>query len=144
MGTVHRHVYGHTRIHMSKHETPMIRRFWEEVGGTLIEEFQAVPPTATCGRRRLDAVILPDEPRKRLKGKEVQAVSLKGKNVVVVQAKAKRLGMYLMGQAVFSASLIRQFNPLSIRSIALCKKDDSVLRPLLAAFPHVEVVIMEN
>ncbi len=78
---------------MSKHETPLIRRYWERVGGTLIEEFPAVRRTETCGQRLLDAVILPDEPTRIANWREV---SLKGKNVIVVQAKASRLGMYLM------------------------------------------------
>jgi len=68
-------------------------------------------------------------------------VTLEGQDVIVVQAKAERLGMYLMGQAVFSAELVKRFQPASIRSVALCSRDDSELRPLLAAFPLVEVVI---
>jgi hypothetical protein len=62
--------------------------------------------------------------------------------VIVVQAKASRLGMYLMGQALFSAELIRRFRPASVRSVALCTADDAVLRPLLEPYPHVEVVVM--
>jgi len=54
-------------------------------------------------------------------------VSLEGKHIVVVQAKAKRLGMYLMGQALFSAVLMKKFKPASIRSVALCAITDSVL-----------------
>lgn len=45
---------------MSKHETPMVLRYWEEVKGTLIEEFLAVPKSPTCGKRLIDAVILPE------------------------------------------------------------------------------------
>lgn len=52
--------------------------------------------------------------------------------------------MYLMGQALFSAELVKAFNPASIRSVALCTKDDSVLRPLLDPYPNVEVVVMNH
>jgi hypothetical protein len=45
---------------MSKLETPMTRRYWERVGGTLIEEFVAVPAGPATGRRALDAVIIAD------------------------------------------------------------------------------------
>jgi hypothetical protein len=70
-------------------------------------------------------------------------MSLDGEDVIVVQAKANRLGMYLMGQAVFSAELIRRrFKPASVRSVLLCGKDDAVLRSLLDAYPEVEVVVM--
>ena len=67
-----------------------------------------------------------------------------GKDIVVIQAKAMRLGMYLMGQAVFSAELMKRFEPRSVRSVILCTKDDALLRPLLAPFPDVEVVVMEQ
>jgi hypothetical protein len=72
------------------------------------------------------------------------STTLEGQDVIAVQAKAERLGMYLMGQALFSAELVRRFNPRSIRSIALCYEDDSVLRPLLNPYPHVEVVVLNR
>jgi len=123
---------------MSKHETPMIRRYWQRIGGTLVEEFPVVAASSTCGPRRLDAVILPDGEFRRAHWSQV---SIAGQDVIVVQAKASRLGMYLMGQAVFSAELIKRFNPASVRSVALCTKDDLELRPLLLKFPNVEVVV---
>ncbi len=124
---------------MSKLETPMIREYWKSVGGTIVEEFPVVRASPACGPRRLDAVILPNGEHRRAHYREV---NLEGKEVIVVQAKAKRLGMYLMGQTVFSAELIKRFNPASIKSVALCLKGDSELEPLLALYPHVEVVVM--
>ena len=117
----------------------MIRRFWRQVGGTLIEEFPVVAASPTAGPRRLDAVIIPDGPHRIAKWRDV---TLKGKDIIVVQAKAKRLGMYLMGQVVFSAQLAKRFGPASVRSVALCTKDDSELRPLLVSYPGVEVVVL--
>jgi hypothetical protein len=38
---------------------------------------------------------------------------------VIVQTKANRLGMYLLGQAFFSAQLMRRFHPRSVESVAL-------------------------
>lgn len=43
---------------MSKRETPMTRWYWHQVGGTLIEEFPAVRPTATCGQGLIDGIIV--------------------------------------------------------------------------------------
>jgi hypothetical protein len=83
---------------MSSLETPMIERYWNRVGGTLICEFQLVPRAPGQGRRLIDAVILPDLPLARAHWRDV---NLEGRNVIAVQAKAHRLGMYLMGQAVF-------------------------------------------
>jgi hypothetical protein len=52
--------------------------------------------------------------------------------------------MYLMGQTLFSEQLLRKYhNPGSIISVALCTKDDTVLRPLLEKYPNMKVVIME-
>ena len=124
---------------MTKHETPLIRRYWKQVGGTLVEEFPVVARSATNSQRLIDAVIMPKLPTKKVHWKEI---SLEGQDVIVVQAKAGRLGMYLMGQAFFSAELIKKFRPASVRSVALCIADDSVLRPLLEQYAGLEVVVM--
>jgi hypothetical protein len=124
---------------MSKRETPMIMKYWEKVGGTLLLEFPVVKGTKETGPRRLDAVILPNGPKIKASWRDV---SLKGQDVVVIQAKANRLGMYLMGQTLFSAELIKRFEPSSIRSVALCAKDDSIMRPMLERFKGMEVVVI--
>lgn len=123
---------------MSKRETPMTRWYWQQVGGTLIEEFIVVERTPTCGRRVLDGVIIKDCEYRIAKQSEV---SLDGKDIIVVQTKAGRLGMYLMGQALFSAQLIQRFKPRSVVSVALCRQDDAVLRPLFEQYPHMKVVV---
>lgn len=127
---------------MSKRETPMILHYWDSVGGTLIQEFQAVPRMPGAARRLLDAVILPKQPKRVAHWSEVR---LEGEDVIVVQAKADRLGMSLMGQGVFSAELIRRrFNPRSVRSVILCDCDDSALLPLLESFPGVQVIVLPS
>lgn len=68
-------------------------------------------------------------------------VTLADKDVLVVQSKAHRLGMYLLGQALFSRLLIEErFAPRSVRAVALCARDDAVLHPL-AERCGIEVVI---
>jgi hypothetical protein len=62
-------------------------------------------------------------------------------DIVVVQTKANRLGMYLLGQAFFSAQLVRRFQPRSVESVALVAKDDDVLRPLFEQYPGMRVVV---
>jgi hypothetical protein len=96
---------------------------------------------ATCGPRYADALILSDGETRRISIAGTDTISLAGQAVIVIQAKASRLGTYLMGQAVFSAELIRRFDSGSVRSIALCTEDDSALHPLLASYYHVEVVV---
>jgi hypothetical protein len=124
---------------VSKRERPLIEKYWQRVGGTIVFEFPMVRGSATCGKRHLDALILPNGETKVANAHDVL---LAGEDIVIVQAKDDRLGMYLMGQAVFSVELMRRFNPKSIRSIALCTKDCSVLRPLLDKYPEVEVVFI--
>jgi len=72
---------------MSKLETPMIRAYWRQIGGTLIEEFPVVKGSATCGPRRPDAVILPDGEHRIAQWLEVD---VNGRDVIVIQAKAHR------------------------------------------------------
>jgi len=123
---------------MSKHETPMTRWYWQQVGGTLIEEFVAVKAARNCGRRILDGVIFKDGEFMIAQQSEI---SLEDKDLIVIQAKASRLGMYLMGQAFFSAQLILRFNPRSVLSVALCNQDDKVLRPLFEQYQNMKLVV---
>lgn len=123
---------------MSKLETPMTRWYWRQVGGTLIEEFPAVRRTDTCGQRLIDGVILPDGLHEIANWRNVH---IEGRDVIVVQTKRGRLGMYLMGQTFFSAELMNRFKPRSIRSVALCEAHDSVLSPILEKYPNMEIVI---
>jgi hypothetical protein len=123
---------------MSQYETPMTRWYWHQVGGTLIEEFVAVEGSSTCGRRVLDGVIIQGGEYRIARQSEV---SIEGQDVIVVQTKAHRLGMYLLGQAFFSAQLLQRFRPHSVVSVALCSADDSVLCPLFEQYPDMHVVV---
>jgi len=70
-------------------------------------------------------------------------VDITGERIILVQTKAGRLGMYLMGPTLFSAELVRaRFRPAAIESVALCAKDDEVLRPLLEKHDGCKVVVM--
>jgi hypothetical protein len=71
---------------MSKYETLITRWYWKQVGGTLVEEFVAIRHDADRGIRVLDAIILPSEECRIAKQHEV---SIEGKDVVIVQRKAK-------------------------------------------------------
>ncbi|MDA0834459.1 MAG: hypothetical protein O2955_22055 [Planctomycetota bacterium] len=97
---------------MSKLETPMTRWYWQQVGETLVEEFIAVKEGKNSGRRTVDAIIIPKDEFRIAKQREV---SIEGKDVIVVQTKKIRLSMHLLGQAFFSAHLMKSFSPKSIR-----------------------------
>ncbi len=116
----------------------MTRWYWQQIGGTLIEEFCAVSRSKTTGVRLLDGVIIRGGVHRIARQNEVNVA---GEDIVVVQTKASRLGMYIMGQTLFSARLMKQFEPRSIESVALVSKDDEILRPLLEEFPGMRVVV---
>jgi len=124
---------------MSKLERPLIEEYWRRKGGTIVFEFPMVRGSGEYGKRFADAVIILDEETKIARA---QDVSLIGKDVIVVQAKASRLGMSLMGQMIFSWELMQRFKPKSVLSVGICTKDCSVLRPMLGKHPGVEVVVI--
>jgi hypothetical protein len=126
---------------LSKLETPITRWYWEKIGGLLIEEFPVVKASPGQGPRYLDGLIVLGESRSRASSRDFD---IKGRDVIVIQTKAKRLGMYLMGQCLFSRDLVLKLGAKSVRSVALCTKDDAVLRPLLEAHEGCEVVVFDG
>ena len=125
---------------MSKHETPLTRAYWQGIGGTLIEEFLAVKASKVNARRLIDGVIILGEKTEILTTDEV---SVQDKDIVVIQTKASRLGMYLLGQALFSAELMKAHNPKSVKIVAVCTSGDSILEPLAKKF-DIEVFVSGN
>ena len=124
---------------MSKRETPLTRKYWQSIGGTLIEEFPAVTKGDSNSRRLLDGVVILGGEFRIAKASEVD---IEGKDIVVIQTKVNRLGMYLMGQAFFSRELMKTFKPKSIKTVAICGKDDTVMRDLCKEF-DIEVVVYD-
>lgn len=126
---------------MSLRETPITEWYWREVlkKGTLIKEYVAVERAkdGSNGSRFLDGLVILDGP---FKMSDDVRCDIAGKDVVIIQSKNKQLGMYLMGQALFSRELLLKKGAKSVRSVAVCRKDDKVMRPLLEAHPGIEVV----
>ncbi len=125
---------------MSKNETWRTREYWNRKGGLLIEEFKAVKRTPKQGRRLIDGLIVLDNEKKI---HNTTFIDIEGKDVIVVQTKANRLGMSLLGQTFFSRELIKKFNPKSIKAVAICSKSDQALEKCAAQF-DIEVVVIED
>ena len=125
---------------MSKHESWRTRKYWSSTGGLLIEEFLAVRTTKANGRRSIDGVIVLNE-ETRIHDSNVY--NIEGKDVIVIQTKRSRIGMYLLGQAYFSKFLIEQLKPRSIKIVAICSKYDDVIGQLAKAH-KVEVVVISD
>ena len=125
---------------MSLKETPMTRWYWREIlkQGTLIEEYVAVvrAEDGSNGSRFLDGLVVLGGP---FTVSDDVRMDITDMDVVVIQSKNKRLGMYLMGQALFSRELLLKKGARSVRSVAVCRKDDKVMRELLLAHPDIEV-----
>ncbi|MDB4386648.1 hypothetical protein N9Z15_00405 [Akkermansiaceae bacterium] len=112
--------------------TPLLartRRYWREVGGLLIEEFHAIKgdKSHNVGKRAIDGVIVLGEPEALQCG---GTHDFQDKDLIVIQTKSGRLGMYLMGQAYFSREIMRRFSPRSIRTVAICGTDDTEMSEL--------------
>ncbi len=125
---------------MSKKETPMLVRYWQRVGGILIEEFPAVKLGPGRGPRSIDGIIIHGPEIYRKSWRDVE---IRGQDITVVQVKASRLGMNLMGQAFFSMNLMSKFEPASMDTVALCNQDDEVLRPIFESYPNCKVVVLD-
>ncbi|MBT7608229.1 MAG: hypothetical protein HN576_00640 [Bacteriovoracaceae bacterium] len=123
---------------MSRHETWRTKEYFKKFpkDSILLEEFMAVRRSKDNGQRLIDGLIV-------LKPSKKDPKNIKGKDVVVIQTKAKRLGMYLLGQAFFSTMLIKKFKPKSVRTIAICAKSDVVMEKL-AKQKGIEVVIIPD
>lgn len=124
---------------MSKNETWMTRHYWDIVGGLLIEEYVVVKSSASQGVRRLDGLIILDEPKDIIYAKPYDII---GKDVICIQTKNGRLGMSVMGQACFSRELLKLHNPKSIRTVVLVPKSDDILIKICEKF-NIEVVVIQ-
>jgi hypothetical protein len=130
-------------------EPLLTRRYWERVcwekgRGTLLEEYCVVRPREGVSPRWIDGIIILDGNYRIAPREEHGSLGLSRHDLIVVQTKTGRLGMYLLGQALFSRELIREhFSPRSVRTVALCGRDDDVLRPIAAYF-GIEVAAVDK
>jgi len=125
---------------MSRHETWRTRKYWNKVGGLLIEEFVAVKKGSNNSIRLIDGVIVLNESTKI---HDSHFHDIEGKDIICIQTKQSRLGMYLMGQALFSVELLKSFKPNSIKPVLICGKDDEILRPICEKY-GIEVVVINE
>jgi len=123
---------------MSQKESWRTRKYWSKKGGLLIEEFVVVKRTKTTGIRLIDGIIVLGEESRIYDG---NFYDLEDKDVIVIQTKENRIGMGLLGQAYLSTLLIAKLNPRSIKSVAICGKNDDVIGQL-AKDHNVEVIVM--
>ncbi len=132
---------------MSKHETVLTRRYWEqETDGLLIEEFPVVRNKAGCNPRRLDGLVIQGLTKKVGDTKQHVDTNAKAENlvrdrdVIIIQTKATPFNITLLGQAFFSKYLVEfYFHPRSIRSVAVCTGGDPEMMSIAESL-GIEVV----
>ena len=69
---------------------------------------------------------------------------MKGKRVIVIQSKARRLGMSLIGQVVVSRELLTDLKDKVVKSVGVCREDDKVLHQVLRRFKKCELVVYKR
>jgi hypothetical protein len=133
---------------MSVNETPMVERYWQEVGGELFLEFPLTQGSPSSGIRRVDGLIIPELPQRKWAwsaavANDYDTTIVNGRDVIAVQAKyrPKRLCMPLLGQTLFAGELLKELGAASVRGVALCRQDDSALRRVFERYPGMEVVV---
>ena len=115
-------------------ESDVIHAVWKEIGGELVEEF-VVPtiPGQLSRARQIDGVFATDGPCQWLPART--PLALRGRDVVVCQAKAGQLDLGVLGQTLFAAELIqREHAPRSLRLIAAAVHPNPLIERLLESY----------
>jgi hypothetical protein len=142
---------------MGEPEEKVITDYWNWRRGTLIREYEMVEGHRAdqVQFRWIDAIVITSDDRENHKELSCEELDSRGfsasDEVEFIQAKAHPLGMSLMGQALFSRSLMnrkmRERKPpwrvKSRRWIALCKQTDRELGALAADY-GIDVVVPEG
>lgn len=141
-------------------EAPQQQRLHWKLGGTMIRELPAVPKLdgGKRGPRWIDSVVIPGVERVALTGRVTDYVYcrrglesrqadletlwgvMREHSVVCVQAKRKRLGPRLLGQALFSRGLLEAQGVTVLRTIASCCATHPELAAIAAEL-GVEVIV---
>jgi hypothetical protein len=124
----------------------MTEWYWRTLNegkGLLIREFPAVEggKGRAEGKRHIDGVIICGKKNGNRKGRKGDQTKVKGKKVIVIQSKAKRLGMYLIGQTIVSRELMKALGAKVVLSVAVHRKDDPVMRKVLESFRKCQAVV---
>jgi hypothetical protein len=127
----------------------MTRWYWHKVigrQGLLIEEFPAVKRDGAKGKkkRHIDGVIVIGQKAERRGPRKRDRELVRGKRVIVIQSKARRLGMSLIGQVVVSRELLTDLKAKVVKSVGVCREDDLLLHKVLRRFKKCEAVVYKR
>ncbi len=124
---------GHERrpADVDSYNAALLEAYWRQVGGTLLDRYSLVEASATTDHQRAHGVIVTGDMRRVPRG-AARHLSLRGAEVTIVHT-APGLGMYVLGRAYFTRHIALTAHAPAVRSVVVCQRDDSVLRPLAEA-----------
>jgi hypothetical protein len=107
-----------------------VDRVHHRVGGSLIAPAMITP------RLRIDGLICPDG---FSSADGALADRVNGTDVVLVHSTAASLGMYVGGEAIFAAELVRRMGAAGIRSVIACKRGDPAIEAAIRTYLDFEL-----
>lgn len=112
----------------------------------MIEEFPAVKRDGANSKkkRHIDGVILLGQKAERRGPRKRDRELVRGKRVIVIQSKARRLGISLIGQVVVSRELLTDLKAKVVKSVGVCREDDLLLHKVLRRFKKCEAVVYKR
>jgi len=131
---------------MPENQNRLIRRYWQERGGTLVEDFLAFRLNLNEGKQLLngattiDGIIILQGPHRIAR---YDKVVIRDKDVVIVHARASRVDMPLLGKALFSWHLMEAFQPRNLESVVVCSQGDRTLDSLAAHY-GIRIVVYDE
>jgi hypothetical protein len=115
---------------VDSYQAALLEAYWRQVGGTLLDRYTLVEASATTDHQRAHGVIVTGGAQRRVTRGAARRLSLRGAEVIIVHT-TPGLGMYVLGRAYFTRQIaLASRAPASVRSVVVCRHDDSVLRPL--------------
>lgn len=125
---------------MSSYQSKRIRKYWKQVGGLLIEEFQAIPKKKSAEKQVIEGIIVLGEETRRQRG---GIYDFTGKDIIVIHTKKDQVGMQSLGQAFQSREVMMRYQPRSIKTVTICSKPDEEMYKFCKEFDIEMVVIGE-
>jgi hypothetical protein len=118
----------------------------DRLGGEMLVGVQLPPRTTHRPVLKVDAVILPDRPKKRTAAEADRLARelVPGARAIAVVSTRATLGMYVAGFALVAQHLLRAAGAIDAEAIALVGKEDRALQFALATFPGLSTELIAS
>lgn len=126
---------------MSKSPNWRIRKYWEKVGGLLIENYQIKPKKKNATRSVIDAIIVLGEAHRIC---TEASYDFTDKDIIIIQLEKDHQGMQFLGRAFASRENMMLYQPHTLHTVAICYKHDAEMYRLCQEFSIEMVVISDS